>query len=64
MILRWLKKTIDETDNPREHGKALVGEYKGLWRYRIGNYRLICAISDVELIALTLAVGYHKDIYK
>lgn len=53
-----------ETDNPRSHGKALQGKkYAGLWRYRIGNYRLICQIKDEELIILLLEIGHRQDIY-
>jgi mRNA interferase RelE/StbE len=54
-----------ETDNPRSYGKALQGKrYAGLWRYRIGDYRLICQIKDSELIILLLEIGHRKDIYK
>jgi mRNA interferase RelE/StbE len=49
-IERFIGQLI-ETDNPRLHGKALQGKrYAGLWRYRIGDYRLICQIKDSELI--------------
>ncbi|QTJ44178.1 type II toxin-antitoxin system RelE family toxin [Dolosigranulum pigrum] len=64
MIIRWLKANVDGVDNPRKHGKALTGEYKDLWRYRVGNYRIICDVRDRELIILALAVGHRKDIYK
>ncbi|MFZ2171506.1 MAG: type II toxin-antitoxin system RelE/ParE family toxin [Methylococcaceae bacterium] len=56
---------LSETDNPRSHGKALQGKkYAGLWRYRIGDYRLICQIKDNELIILLLEIGHRKDVYK
>ena len=64
MIIRWLKANVDGVDNPRKHGKTLTGEYKDLWRYRVGNYRIICDVRDRELIILALAVGHRKDIYK
>ncbi len=64
MIIRWLKANVDGVDNPRKHGKVLTGEYKDLWRYRVGNYRIICDVRDRELIILALAVGHRKDIYK
>lgn len=56
-------------DNPRRTGKALPGKalqgnLKGLWRYRVGNYQLICQIKDGELIILVLNIGHRKDIYK
>ncbi|MDO9269357.1 MAG: type II toxin-antitoxin system RelE/ParE family toxin [Methylobacter sp.] len=63
-IERFIDQLI-ETDNPRSHGKALQGKrYAGLWRYRIGDYRLICQIKDGELIILLLEIGHRKDIYK
>lgn len=62
-IVRWLYKHIDGTDNPRGHGKALTGNKKGLWRYRIGSYRVICEIVDNELVILAVEVGHRKEIY-
>jgi mRNA interferase RelE/StbE len=51
-------------DDPREIGKALSGNLKGLWRYRIGDYRVICQIKDKELIILVVDLGHRKDIYQ
>lgn len=63
-IERFIDQLI-EADNPRSHGKALQGKrYAGLWRYRIGDYRLICQIKDSELIILLLEIGHRKDVYK
>jgi len=55
---------LTTTDNPRTTGKTLQGTLKGLWRYRVGNYRLICQIKDGELIILVLDIGHRKNIYK
>ena len=63
MIKSWIKKNLESCDNPRLHGKALTGDKKGLWRYRIGDYRLICSIQDERLIILALSVGHRKEIY-
>ena len=51
-------------DNPRLQGKALTGKYSGLWRYRVGDYRLICNIEDNTVTILVLALGHRKDVYK
>lgn len=51
------------TENPRQHGKALVGNRSGQWRYRIGNYRVIVQIEDDKLVIETLEVGHRRDIY-
>jgi mRNA interferase RelE/StbE len=50
--------------NPRLSGKALQGDLKGLWRYRVGNYRLIAQIKDNELIILVIEIGHRKEVYK
>ena len=63
MILKWLSKNIDNTDNPKKSGKLLVGNHNGKWRYRIGDYQVICKIEENELIVLALEVGHRKKIY-
>lgn len=55
---------LAEIGNPRSSGKALQGSLSGLWRYRIGDYRLITQIKDYELVILLLEIGHRKDIYK
>lgn len=63
MLTREMKAKLDGLENPRSIGKALVGQYKGLWRYRIGAYRVICDIRDDELIVLAIDIGHRKNIY-
>ena len=63
-IAGYLLKNVDNAENPRAFGKALVGNYKGLWRYRVGNYRIICHIQDDECIVLALETAHRKDIYR
>jgi mRNA interferase RelE/StbE len=63
-ILEFLKQQIDNCSNPRFVGKPLKGNKKGLWRYRIGDYRIICDIQDKECIVLALEPAHRKDIYK
>jgi len=50
--------------DPRSLGKALVGEMSGLWRYLIGDYRLICKIEDREITIIVLEVGHRREIYR
>ena len=57
LIIGWLEKNIEGCENPRIHGKALVDNKSGQWRYRIGDYRVICEIQDAEIIVLVLEVG-------
>jgi mRNA interferase RelE/StbE len=62
--IRRFLKSLAVADNPRSQGKALTGRYAGLWRYRIGDYRLICNIQDEKITILILSVGHRKDIYR
>ena len=63
IIRAWINKNLVDTENPRLHGKGLTANRSGQWRYRIGDYRLICNINDNKLIILALAVGHRRDIY-
>ena len=64
MLLDELLNKYDGLENPRQHGKALKGELKKYWRYRIGNYRIICDIQDDKMIVLSLEIGHRKEIYQ
>lgn len=64
LIIGWLEKNIEGTENPRSHGKNLIENRVGEWRYRVGDYRIICEIKDDEVIVLVLEVGHRKEIYK
>ena len=63
IILLWLLKNIDGCEDPRAHGKGLVADKAGIWRYRVGDYRILCEINDAELIVLAIEIGHRKDIY-
>ena len=63
LIIGWLEKNIQGSENPRVHGKGLVENKSGQWRYRIGDYRVICEIIDKQIVVLVLEVGHKKDIY-
>lgn len=63
LILDYLEDDIAALDDPRSRGKALVGDKKGLWRYRIGDYRAICQIEDDNMIIIAVALGHRKNIY-
>ena len=64
IIRAWINKNLVETENPRLHGKGLTANRSGQWRYRIGDYRLICNINDNKLIILALSVGHRRDVYE
>ncbi|MCW8860506.1 MAG: type II toxin-antitoxin system RelE/ParE family toxin [Deltaproteobacteria bacterium] len=62
-LLGWLLDRIEGCKNPRHFGEPLRGELSGLWRYRVGDYRIICEIRDEKLIVLALAIGHRRGIY-
>ena len=63
MIKAWIEKNLVGCTDPRIHGKGLTANRSGQWRYRIGDYRLICAIEDSRLVILALSVGHRSEIY-
>jgi len=63
-ILKFLYQRVRKLDNPRSIGEALHGPKLGeFWKYRVGNYRLICTIEDKQLLILALRIGQRKEIY-
>jgi mRNA interferase RelE/StbE len=64
IIVAWLLKNIDGCDNPRIHGKGLTGNLSGAWRYRVGDYRILCEIREQELVVLALEIGHRREVYK
>ncbi|MCD7831195.1 MAG: type II toxin-antitoxin system RelE/ParE family toxin [Firmicutes bacterium] len=64
MLKAWIAKNLVGCENPRLHGKALKGNYSGEWRYRIGDYRLLCFIEDDRLVITALTVGHRREVYK
>jgi mRNA interferase RelE/StbE len=64
-ILKFLHERVAQLEDPRSIGKALAGPRFGeFWRYRVGNFRIICKIEDNRLIVLVLRVGHRKEIYR
>lgn len=63
-ILKYLRERISEGSNPRSFGKPLRRKLAGLWRYRVGDYRLICRLEDDRLVVLVLRVGHRRNIYE
>jgi len=63
-ITSFLTNRIQNTLNPRSTGKALQGQLAGYWRYRVGDYRIICQIKDDELLILVIEIGHRKEVYR
>ncbi len=64
MLKNWIVNHLVDCEDPRAFGKGLTANRAGQWRYRIGDYRLICDIQDEELIILALTVGHRREIYE
>jgi mRNA interferase RelE/StbE len=63
-ILRYLRERIVGATDPRLLGKALRMNLAGLWRYRIGDYRLICRIEDSRFVVLVIRIGHRREVYE
>lgn len=64
LIKKWIVTNLIDTDNPRKNGKALVGNLRGIWRYRVGSFRIVAEIKDKKLIILIIEIGDRKVVYK
>jgi mRNA interferase RelE/StbE len=63
IILSWMEKHINGCENPRAYGKGLVGNHAGEWRYRIGDYRVLCEIQNSKLVVLAFSVEHRRSVY-
>ena len=55
---------IARLEDPRSRGKALTGNLAGVWRYRVGDYRILCDINDGRLVILMVDVAHRREVYK
>ncbi len=63
-IVRYLRERIASSEDPRRFGHALTGDRKGLWRYRVGDYRIVAAIEDDRFVVLVVTVGHRREVYR
>ena len=63
-ILRYLRERIAGSPDPRQFGKPLRMNLAGLWRYRVGDYRLICRLEENRLVVFVIRVGHRRDAYE
>ncbi len=64
-ILKFLHERLAPLQNPRSLGQTLQGSKLGeFWKYRVGDYRLICKIEDKQLLILVLRVGHRREVYR
>lgn len=62
-IIKFLKEKIIPIKDPRSLGKPLSGDLSGLWRYRIGDYRVIAKIEKDNFVILLVHIGHRKNVY-
>jgi len=64
-ILDFMDERISGERNPRDTGKALTGNLLGaFWRYRVGDFRIICDIQDAKLCVLVIQIGNRREVYR
>lgn len=63
-IITWIEDNLEGCENPRLHGKPLVGNRSGEWRYRVGDYRIIADIQDDRVLILVLEVEHRSKVYR
>lgn len=62
-IYSWITKNLEGCEDPRVRGKQLKGNLVKFWRYRVGDYRILCEIKDQKVVIIVVAVGHCKEIY-
>jgi len=63
-ILRYLRERIAGSSDPRQFGKPLRMNLAGLWRYRVGDYRLICRFEEDRLVVFVIKVAHRREVYE
>ncbi len=63
-IIDYLETRVAPAQNPKVLAQPLTGNLSGLWRFRVGDWRLICEIRDKELIILVAEIGHRKEVYR
>lgn len=63
-LLKWLEDRITNCSDPKLWGEALQENRKEQWRYRVGDYRIICEIQNHRLIVRVIEIGHRKEVYR
>ena len=64
LITSWIGKNLEGCEDPRAYGKGLTANRSGEWRYRVGNFRILCNIRDEVLVIEVFAVGHRSSVYR
>jgi mRNA interferase RelE/StbE len=63
-LVKFLRERIASSASPRLLGEALKGALRTLWKYRVGDFRLICDLQDENFVVLVIKIGHRKDVYR
>ena len=63
-ILRFLFDRLPRLEDPRSIGAPLQGQLREYWKYRVGDYRVVCAIQDDRLLVLVVKIGHRREVYE
>ena len=64
-IAKFMRQRVSNLDNPRSIGEPMKGSrFAGLWRYRSGDYRILCEIQDEKITILVVSLGHRREVYK
>jgi len=63
-ILKFLHQRVEKLEDPRQIGTRLQGTLSEFWKYRVGDYRLICSLENDRLVVLVLRIGHRRAVYK
>jgi mRNA interferase RelE/StbE len=63
-ITKFLYERVGKLDDPRKLGQRLLGALSEFWKYRVGDYRIICSLEHDRLVVLVLRIGHRREVYK
>jgi mRNA interferase RelE/StbE len=63
-IIKYLDERLTNCENPRLWGKPLTGSHGEKWRYRVGDYRILCVIKENVITVEVVSIGHRKEVYK
>jgi mRNA interferase RelE/StbE len=64
-IVTFMGDRIAKLEDPRSTGAALTGpEFGQYWRYRVGDYRIVCKIQDKKIVVLVLHIGHRREVHR
>jgi len=63
-ILKFLFERLPRLEDPRSIGEPLQGQLRDYWRYRVGDYRVLCAIQDERLVVLVIKIAHRREVYR